>query len=116
MIKILKSIGWFILMYLFNIIYELDVFINVLIFFGQPKETISSHFGRCFPNSWFAKFVDLLFSWQKVQSHCRDAALSFRGSTKKDLIPKATAEQRVVQIFIVLFFIFIIIHFIIGLI
>jgi hypothetical protein len=109
--QILKNIGWFILMYLFNIILEIDIFCNVVFFFGQPGETISSHFGRSFPNSLFAIFIDWLFFWQKVQSHCRNAALTptFNFDESKDLIPKKKAEQRIAQILITSFFIFIII-------
>lgn len=114
--KVLKNILWFIGMYLANIILEIDIFANVIIFFGQPGETISSHFGRSFPNSLFAKFVDKLFFWQKVQSHCQHAALTptFNFDESKDLIPKAKAEQRVFQIFLVAFYIFIILYMIFG--
>jgi hypothetical protein len=112
--KIIKNILWFLGMYIANIVVEIDIFINVVIFFGQPGETISSHFGRSFPNSLFAKFVDKLFFWQRVQSHCRNAALTptFDFDESKDLIPKAKAEQRVLQICIIAFFIFIVIRFI----
>jgi len=108
--QIFKNIGWFIGMYIANIVVEFDIAVNVVLFFGQPGETISSHFGRSFPNSLFAKFVDKLFFWQRVQSHCQHAALSFHGNPKDDLIPKATAEQRVIQIVIFCFFLFIILY------
>lgn len=107
--KKLKNIGLFIIMYLFNIIVEIDIFLNVLIFFGQPTETISSHFGRVWPNSAFAKFIDMLFFWQRVPSHCR-SAIDKDINPEKDLLPKEKTEVRVVQILILGSILFIIIH------
>lgn len=112
--KVLKNIGWFIGMYLANIIIEIDIFLNVVLFFGATGETISSHMGRVFPNSLFAKFIDKLFFFQRVHSHCQNAAKSFHGNSDDDLIPKANKTERIMQILIVSAILFIIIVLIFG--
>jgi len=103
----LKKIGWFIGLYLSNIIMWIDCGSNVIFLFGFWNETISSHLGRAFPNSLFAKFVDKLFFWQKVQSHCQNAILHYIDPTN-DLIPPKIAEKKVAQIIIFCLFIFVI--------
>lgn len=103
--KGIKSFGWFAGLYISNIAMWLDVGLNVFIFFGKWNETLSSHLGRCFPNSLIAKIIDKLCFWQKVRSHCQNAVLPYI-TEDNDLIPKVKAEERVIQIIIIVFIIF----------
>ena len=104
--RTIKNIFLFIGLYIANIITEIDILINVFGFFGQPGETISSHFGRMWPNSAFAKFIDILFFWQRVPSHCRHA-IAPHIDPKKDLLPKRPEKYLIriaMFIMIILFF------------
>ena len=39
---------------------------------GSVDETISSRLGRNYPDTWLAKFVNILFRWQS-DNHCGNA-------------------------------------------
>jgi hypothetical protein len=68
--------------YLFNLLISVDQLVNA-VFGGDPDETISSRLGRNYPNTWFAKFVDVLFFWQT--NHTKEAIESDEG---KDAVVK----------------------------
>jgi hypothetical protein len=53
----------FIILYLTNILLGIDHLGNTIMF-GDPDETISARFGRRWPNSLFARFIDFIFFWQ----------------------------------------------------
>ena len=47
--------------FIVNILLTIDQAINVLML-GDPDETVSSRAGRVFPNSDWAKFIDIITS------------------------------------------------------
>ncbi len=65
----LKLSGLFFAKYILNILITIDQAINSIVMFGAPDETISSRAGRRWPNSLWAKSIDLLFFWQPVKRH-----------------------------------------------
>lgn len=87
--KIIKFIG----KYLLNIAISIDQLGNALSF-GSPDETISSRFGRRFPNSLFAKFINILFFWQN--DHVREAIEYDEG--KEDLLPDGKEKKYLLKI------------------
>lgn len=62
--------------YIKNIFIATDQWINAVLCFGDPDETISARLGRNWKGTWMYRFVDFLFSWQKREgstSHCENA-------------------------------------------
>ena len=59
----LKWIGKIIALYFLNILLGIDHLGNTIMA-GDPDESISARFGRRWPNSFFAKFINKLFFWQ----------------------------------------------------
>ena len=100
----IKKIGLFIGLYLTNIIMAIDQLGNALMF-GDHDETISSRFGRRWPNSFFYWFIDTLFSWQPVNRHVISAIEEDEG--KDDILPDRP-EKTLLKIFIVVIFFIII--------
>ena len=60
-------------LYIINCLLAIDQLINAVAMFGDPDETISSRAGRRWPNSFWAKFIDTLFFWQRGKRHVLQA-------------------------------------------
>ena len=89
--KAIKFIG----KYLYNIAMAIDQLGNALMF-GCHDETISSRFGRRYPNSLFAKFINGLFFWQT--NHVKSAIEHDEGYY--DLLPDGREKKYLIKIFI----------------
>lgn len=85
----------FILKYLLNVAIAIDQLGNALMF-GDPDETISSRYGRRYPNSFFAWFINGLFFWQN--NHVKSAIELDRG--KDDLLPYGREKKYLIKILI----------------
>jgi len=72
-------------LYIMNSLISIDQLYNAVAMFGDPDETISSRAGRRWPNSLWAKFIDLLFFAQKGKRHVL-AAIEEDEQFKEDLI------------------------------
>ena len=91
----MKGVIKFIGKYIYNVVMALDQLGNTIMF-GDHDETISSRFGRRYPNSLFAKFINILFFWQT--NHVRSAIEHDEG--KYDLLPDNKEEKYLIKIFI----------------
>ena len=87
--------------YLVNVAMAINQFINTLAG-GHPDECISSRFGRRWPDSWFARFIDHLFFFDK--DHTENAIEFDEGS--RDVAPDNS--QTIVAILIIVIVLYII--------
>ena len=84
MLPIVRGIKWDMMIRLNNnLLLGIDQYYNVLMF-GDPDETISSRDGRRWHETPWAKFINLLFWWQK--DHTKNA-IETDENYKRDLIP-----------------------------
>lgn len=82
--------------YIHNVFMATDQWINAVIFLGDPDWTISSRLGRNYKESWMAKVVDWMFSWQKrngSKSHVENAAY-WETDDGKEAIISANKKDR----------------------
>lgn len=81
--------------YFRNILIATDQWINAILG-GDPDWTISSRLGRNYKESWMAKVVDWMFSWQKrdgSKSHVENAAY-WETDDGKEAIISANKKDR----------------------